>query len=58
MIWNSAGPNEYPNVQEFALKKKLALMAAHDSIIGAQVTVSSRYIGPSKIITHTAGPEF
>ena len=37
MIWNSADHTEYSNVQEFALKKNLALMLAHDSIIGAQI---------------------
>ena len=35
MIWNSADHTEYSNIREFALKKKLALMSAHDSIIGA-----------------------
>ena len=35
MVWNSAGSEEYTNVQEFAMKRKLALMLAHDSIIGA-----------------------
>ena len=35
MVWNLAGLTEYANVQEFALNKKLALMLAHDSIIGA-----------------------
>jgi hypothetical protein len=37
MIWNSAASDEYSNVREFALKRKLALMSAHDSIIGARV---------------------
>jgi hypothetical protein len=37
MVWNSANPTEYPNVREFAKKKKLALMSAHDSIIAARV---------------------
>ena len=37
MIWNSANPTEFSNVREFAQKKKLALIAAHDSIIGARV---------------------
>lgn len=37
MIWNSANPTEYSNVREFARKKKLALISAHDSIIGARV---------------------
>jgi hypothetical protein len=37
MVWNSANPTEYSNVREFAKKKKLALMSAHDSIIAARV---------------------
>src|SRR5271169_4485174 len=37
MIWNSAAPSEYPTVRHFVLKKKLALMAAHDSILAARV---------------------
>jgi hypothetical protein len=37
MIWNSAPDDEYPSVRDFALKKKLALMSAHDSIIAARV---------------------
>jgi transposase InsO family protein len=37
MVWNSASPMEYSNVREFAKKKKLALMSAHDSIIAARV---------------------
>jgi hypothetical protein len=37
MIWNSASSTEYSNVREFAQKKKLALISAHDSIIGARV---------------------
>jgi hypothetical protein len=37
MVWNSASPTEYPNVREFAQRKKLALMSAHDSIIGARI---------------------
>ena len=37
MVWNSAGTDEYPNVREFAQKKKLALISAHDSIIGARM---------------------
>jgi hypothetical protein len=37
MVWNSASSTEYSNVREFAQKKKLALMSAHDSIIGARV---------------------
>jgi len=37
MIWNSAPKDEYPSVRNFALQRKLALMAAHDSILGARV---------------------
>jgi hypothetical protein len=37
MIWSSAMKDEYPAVRDFALKKKLALMSAHDSIIAARV---------------------
>ena len=37
MVWNSAPSTEYSNVREFALKRKLALISAHDSIIGARV---------------------
>ena len=37
MIWNSAPANEFPSIRNFALQKKLALMAAHDSIIAARV---------------------
>jgi Integrase zinc binding domain len=37
MIWNSANSTEYANVREFAQKRKLALMSAHDSIIGARI---------------------
>ena len=37
MIWNNPPSDEYPAVREFALQKKLALMAAHDSIIAARV---------------------
>ena len=37
MVWNSAKPTEFSNVREFAQKKKLALISAHDSIIGARV---------------------
>ena len=35
MIWDSASKAEYPNMRNWALKKKLALMTAHDSIIAA-----------------------
>lgn len=37
MIWNSPSSEEFPAVREFALQKKEALMAAHDSIIAARV---------------------
>ena len=37
MIWNDASPTEFSNVRQFALKKKLALISAHDSIIGARI---------------------
>jgi hypothetical protein len=37
MVWNSAESTEYPNVRTFAQKKKLALIAAHDSILATQV---------------------
>ena len=37
MVWNSAKPTEFSNVREFAQKKKLALISAHDSIISARI---------------------
>jgi len=37
MIWDSACPNEYPTIHAFALQRKLALIAAHDSILAARV---------------------
>ena len=37
MIFNNPSANEFPAVREFALEKKLALIAAHDSIIAARV---------------------
>jgi hypothetical protein len=37
LIWNSAPQTEYAGVRNFALQQKLALMAAHDSIIAARV---------------------
>ena len=37
MIWDSNSSTEFPSVREFALQKKLAIMAAHDSIISAWV---------------------
>ena len=37
MIWGAPAADEYPSVQDFAMQKKMALMAAHDSIISARV---------------------
>ena len=37
MIWTSPSSSEYPSVRTFALQKKLAIMAAHDSILSARV---------------------
>ena len=37
MVWNSNSTTEFPSVCEFALQKKLAIMAAHDSILSARV---------------------
>ena len=37
MIWDSAPSMEYPSIRNFALKKKLALVSAHDSIRAARV---------------------
>jgi hypothetical protein len=37
MIWNSASDSEFPSVREFALQKKLSIMAAHDSMLAARV---------------------
>jgi hypothetical protein len=37
MVWDSAPPSEYPSIRNFALKKKLALMSAHDSMLAARV---------------------
>ena len=37
MAWNSASSTKYSSMREFAQKKKLALITAHDSIMGAQV---------------------
>ncbi|KAJ3475739.1 hypothetical protein NLI96_g11638 [Meripilus lineatus] len=36
-IWNSAGKDEYPGVRAYAQRIKLAVMTAHDSILGARV---------------------
>ncbi|PIL30265.1 hypothetical protein GSI_07443 [Ganoderma sinense ZZ0214-1] len=37
MVWDAAGPEEYPGVRSFAQKVKNAVMAAHDSILAARV---------------------
>ncbi|THH32769.1 hypothetical protein EUX98_g1371 [Antrodiella citrinella] len=37
LIWNNAGPDEYPAVRAYAQKVKYAVMAAHDSILAARV---------------------
>ena len=37
MLWTSAPSTEFPSVRNFALKKKLAIMAAHDGILSARV---------------------
>ena len=37
MVWDAAGPEEYPGIRSFAQKVKNAVMAAHDSILAAQV---------------------
>jgi hypothetical protein len=37
MIWNAATPSEFPSIRNFALQKRLAIMAAHDSILAARV---------------------
>ena len=37
MIWDLAPVTEYPSVRNFALQKKLAIMAAHDSVIAVRV---------------------
>jgi len=37
MIWNAAMPSEFPSIRNFALHKRLAIMAAHDSILAARV---------------------
>lgn len=36
-IWNTADKSEYPGVRVFAQRLKSAIMAAHDSILAAQV---------------------
>ena len=37
MLWTSNLASEFPSVRKFALQKKLAIMAAHDSILSACV---------------------
>jgi hypothetical protein len=37
MLWNFAAPTEYPSIRKFALRTKLALMEAHDSILEARI---------------------
>ncbi|KAJ3475626.1 hypothetical protein NLI96_g11717 [Meripilus lineatus] len=37
MIWENAGPDEYPGVRAYAQKVKAAIMAAHDSILASRV---------------------
>jgi hypothetical protein len=37
MIWDSAKQSEYLGVRNFAIQRKIALMAAHDSILAARV---------------------
>ena len=37
MLWNVTPSNEFPSVRKLALEKKLAIMAAHDSILSARV---------------------
>ena len=37
MIWDSVPSTEFPAIREFALQKKLALIAAHDCILAARV---------------------
>lgn len=37
MVWNSSSKNEYPSVKTFARLRRLAILAAHDSILDARV---------------------
>ena len=37
MIWDRSPPDEYPSVRNFALQRKLALIAAHDTVLAARV---------------------
>ena len=37
MLWSSVPSSKFPAICDFAIQKKLALMAAHDSVLAAQV---------------------
>jgi hypothetical protein len=37
LLWNSDRSKEYPGIANFALQRRLAIMAAHDSMIAARV---------------------
>jgi hypothetical protein len=37
MIWDLAKQTEYPGVRDFAMQRKMVLIMAHDSILGAHV---------------------
>jgi hypothetical protein len=37
LLWNSDRSGEFPGVANFAMQRRLAIMAAHDSIIAARV---------------------
>jgi hypothetical protein len=37
LLWNSDRSRKYPGVANFALQRRLAIMAAHDSMIAARV---------------------
>ena len=37
MLWESKTSTEYPTIRDFALQKKLAIMAAHDSLLSSRV---------------------
>jgi hypothetical protein len=37
MLWAAAPSSEYPSVREFALQKRMSIIAAHDSILAARV---------------------
>jgi len=55
MIWNVAGATEYSNVREFAQKKKLALISAHDSVIGARVKQTRDANRKRQVVPFTKG---